>query len=179
MALRTSWLARPPTAAANGGRVPLAVLDSHRTNSVFTEAWNERGREERKRKGDFKAPVCMQSGSREWKHKGGKKEKEKEKQHYSLYSWELRSLLQLASVKPQHPVNTWRHQSKTAHDWMCHTSTTSHTENHSQGILYFSSTEGVQDSRLNSREIFCLPNVGKSTVLLLEGVQSQHGSMDL
>lgn len=46
MALRTSWLARPPTAAANGGRVPLAVLDRQRTNSAFTEDWKARGRKE-------------------------------------------------------------------------------------------------------------------------------------
>lgn len=38
MALRTSWLARPPTAATKGGRVPLAVLARQRTSSVFKEA---------------------------------------------------------------------------------------------------------------------------------------------
>lgn len=37
MALRTSWLAKPPTAAVNGGTVPLAVRDKQRTNSAFTE----------------------------------------------------------------------------------------------------------------------------------------------
>lgn len=42
MAFRTSWLARPPTAAANAGRVPLAVLDRQRTNSAFTEAWKKK-----------------------------------------------------------------------------------------------------------------------------------------
>lgn len=48
MALRTSWLARPPTAAANGGRVPLAVLDRQRTNSVFTGAWKKKGQNEKR-----------------------------------------------------------------------------------------------------------------------------------
>lgn len=57
MALRTSWLARPPTAAANGGRVPLAVLDRQRTNSAFTEVWKER-REEGK--WDVKISVRLQ-----------------------------------------------------------------------------------------------------------------------
>lgn len=37
----------------------------------------------------------------------------------------------------------------------------------------------LQGSTLKSTEIFHLPDVRKSTVLLLEGVQSQHGSMDL
>lgn len=46
MALRASWLAKPPTAAAKGGRVPIAVLDRQRTNSAFTGAWKERGGEE-------------------------------------------------------------------------------------------------------------------------------------
>jgi len=46
MALRASWLARPPTAATNGGRVPIAVLERQRTNSGFTGAWEERRREE-------------------------------------------------------------------------------------------------------------------------------------
>lgn len=44
MALRTSWLAIPPTAAANGGRVPLAVRDKQRTTSAFTGTYDEGGR---------------------------------------------------------------------------------------------------------------------------------------
>lgn len=40
--------------------------------------------------------------------------KKKEKDKNSLCSWVLHSPPRLASVKPQHPVHTWRHQSKNA-----------------------------------------------------------------
>lgn len=103
MALRTSWLARPPTAAANGGRVPLAVLDRQLTNSVFTRGW-----EESQRKGNVNTPVCMKSSVRESVFLCSFKRKS------SLCSWELHSLPLSALVKPQHPVNTWWHQRKTA-----------------------------------------------------------------
>lgn len=57
MAFSTSWLARPPTAAASGGRVPLAVRDRQRTNSAFKEAWKE---DRAAREQDFKKqPVCL------------------------------------------------------------------------------------------------------------------------
>lgn len=182
MALRTSWLARPPTAAANGGRVPLAVLDRQRTNSAFTEVWKER-REEGK--WDVKISVRLQlffqrgASLQVQEYENMRNEKKKEK--HSLCSWELHSLLRLASVKPQHPVNTWWHQSETAHNWTCHISTTSHTENRSQYKWYpqVQLNNREYSSRLKSKEIFCLPDVGESTVLLLEGVQSQHGCMDL
>lgn len=176
MALRTSWLARPPTAAANGGRLPLAVLERHRTKSVFTEAWKEGGREEKNNKGYFKRYLCECNQVQTMKT--GKIKKKKD---YSLYFWELHSLLQSVSVKPQHPVNTCRHQSKTAHSWKRHISTISYVENHSQDKYY---SRVLREGRKlccssKTRVILYLPNVGKSTVLLLEGVQSQHGSMDL
>lgn len=59
MAFRTSWLARPPTAAANGGRVPLAVLDRQRTNSVFKETWKEAKGERTEQNQFLKGPACL------------------------------------------------------------------------------------------------------------------------
>lgn len=146
MALRTSWLARPPTAAANGGRVPLAVLERHRTKSVFTEAWKE-GRREKNNKGDFNLGACNQVQTM----KTGKIKKKKD---YSLYFWELHSLLQSVSAKPQHPVNTCRHQSKTAHNWKHHISITSYVENHSQDKYYSRVQEAVLQLKKQSNTLF-------------------------
>lgn len=80
MAFRTSWLARPPTAAANGGRVPLAVRDRQRTNSAFKEAWKEaRGAREQ----DFKKqPVCLVKVKKKYKNVGVNKKNQTNATHF-------------------------------------------------------------------------------------------------
>lgn len=85
MAFRTSWLARPPTAAANGGRVPLAVLDRQRTNSVFKEAWEEVKRERTEQNLILKGPVCVQSEKKNENMIGLKKTKNKTQTLLTLF----------------------------------------------------------------------------------------------
>lgn len=65
-------------------------------------------------------------------------------------------------------MNTWQHQSKTSQMTVPHFNYLAHCE-----------LCELHGSTLKSRETFHLPNVRKSTVLVLEGVQRQHGSMDL